>query len=198
MIRTSTLALTSLVAAALASCGTGGGAGTDATAGPTTTGLSQRLNQDQGFTRDTDGNWVPRSDKRSQYDGRRTANLNPRNTVNTGSYTPAEYKKTEWTRTRAARTHDYAGKTDGSRFQSSASAQGQSARQSGTRARTPGSYRTQGFGTNAAREGSARRHDRPTDAHTQTRREIYVEPEITDWREQRSLSIEQSRSLLAR
>lgn len=196
MIRTSTFALTALVAAALASCGTGTGGGDDPA--DATTGLSERLNQDHGYARDADGNWAPRSDKRSQYDSRRTANLSPRNTVNNRSYTPAEYKKTEWTRTRAARTHNYAGNTDGSRFQSTAAAQGQSARQSGTRARTPGAYRTRGFGTNAAREGSARRHDRPTDAHTQTRRETYVEPEITDWREQRSLSIEESRSLLAR
>jgi len=197
MIRHPAALLAALLAGLLASCGTGGDGTSDASSAAGLS-LSQRLSQDQGFARDSAGNWVPRSDKRSQYDTHSAANLNSRNRVNPGRYEPGEFRKSEWTRTTSNAPQGYQGDTDGSRFQSTAAAQGQSARQSGSRARTPGKYRTGTFDTGASREDGAARLDRPGDANTRSRRENYVEPEIIDWREQRKLSIGESRSLLAR
>ena len=190
-------ALSALAAGLLASCGTGGG-DTATTTSSTGMTMSQRLNQDQGFKRDADGNWVPRSDKRSQFESQGAANLQSRNTVNPRNYDPAEFRKTEWTRASSKKPKAYGGDTDGSRFQQTADAQGKTSRLSGTRARTPGRFGTNEFATNTSREDGARRLDRPADAHTENRRETFVEPEITDWRKQRDMSIEQSRSLLAR
>jgi hypothetical protein len=201
MIRLATATLSALLAGLLASCGIGGDVETEttsATGAATGMSMSERLNQDQGYTRDADGNWVPRSDKRSPFESRGAANLQSRNTVNPRKYEPAEFRKTEWTRATSNTPKEYRGDTDGSRFRSESDAQGKTARQSGTRARTSGRYRTGEFATHTSQEDGARRHDRPTDAHTENRRKTFVEPEITDWREQRDMSIEQSRSILAR
>jgi hypothetical protein len=160
--------------------------------------MSQRLNQEQGYVRDSEGNWIPRNNKRSQFENRSAAGVDRKNAFTNRRFGANEYKTAEWTRAQSAAPQGYKGNTDGSGFQTAVAAQGQAARQSGARARTPGNYQTNNFGTSSSRENSARRHDRPVDVQTDNRRDSFPEPEIIDWRQQRNLSIDQSRSILSR
>lgn len=179
----------------MSACGTGGG--TSDSSGSLAP-MSQRLNQEQGYTRDSEGNWNPRSDRRSQFDKRTASGTDQRNNMANRRFGANEYQAAEWTRTKSAPPEGYAGKTDGSGFQAAAAAQGQTARQSGSRARTPGNYATNHFGTDNSRENNARRHDRPSDDQTENRRNSFPHPEIIDWRQQREMSVDQSRSILSR
>lgn len=203
MIRLETSTLATLAACALlASCGTGSdGSGNNLAASESTNGvapLSQRLNEAHGYVQDANGKWVPRNNRRSQFENRTASGTNQRNTFEARRFNAAEYQPAEWTRTRSNTPQPYSGDTDGSTFQSTAAAQGRSFRESSTRARTPGAYETSGYRTGASRENSARRHDRPADARVENRRQSPIEPEIIDWRQQRDLAIDQTRSMLAR
>jgi len=190
--------LSVLMAGLFASCGAGGGGGETSGASAPLAPLSQRLNQEQGYVRDSEGNWLPRSDRRSQYDQRSASGVNQRKNFNTRRFGANQYQTAEWTRSQSAPPQSYSGDRDGSEFQTTAAAHGQSARQSGSRARIPGSYQTDNFGTGNSRENSARRHDRPSDDQTENRRDSFPPPEIIDWRQQRDISVDQSRSILSR
>ncbi len=187
----------------LAACGAGSdGEGRNLAASESGNGLaplSQRLNQEQGYVRDSSGQWVPRNNRRSQFENRTASGIDRHNNpFSDQRFGTREYRAAEWTRSASDTPREYDGDTDGSRFQTTAAAQGRAHRDASARARTPGEYRTSGFRTGASREDGARRHDRPEHAHTQYRRESFVEPEIIDWRQQRDLGIDQTRSMLAR
>jgi len=198
MTHLSSICLCTLTAGLLVSCGTGGGGGGSADAATGLAPMSQRLNQEQGYVRDSEGNWLPRSNKRSQFENRSATGTDRQNAFANRRFGANEYQTAEWTRAQSAAPQGYKGNTDGSGFQTAAAAQGQTARQSGARARTPGNYQTNNFGTSNSRENSARRHDRPVDAQTDNRRDTFPHPEIIDWRQQRDLSVDQSRSILSR
>jgi len=187
-----------LTAGLLASCGAGGGDGGTANSSTTLAPLSQRLNQEQGYVRDSEGNWLPRSDRRSQYEQRTASGVNQRKDFNTRRFGANQYQTAEWTRRQSAPPQAYTGETDGSGFQITAAAQDQTARQSGSRARIPDQYQTDNFGAGDSRENNARRHDRPSDDQTENRRDKFTPPEIIDWRQQRDMSVDQSRSMLSR
>lgn len=198
MTRLRLFSLCTLAAGILGSCGTGGGGdGTGAAqASATLAPLSQRLNEQQGYVSDAEGNWKPRNNRRSQFENLSASGMDRRNSYATRRYDATEYKTAEWTRARSSAPKGYTGDTDGSRFRSTAGVQGQTHRESSARVNTPGAYQTSGYGTSISREDGARRHDRPADAQTENRRGTYVMPEIIDWRQQRELSIDQSRSIL--
>jgi len=179
------------------SCGNSGG-GNTANQAPGIRTLNERLGQEQGFAQDTEGNWVARTNQRSQYESRSATGTNRRNSFESNRFDANRIERPEWSRAQSSRPQSFAGPTDGSAFQTTAAAQGAGAREAGSSARLPGRYATPSFGTSASRESDARRFDRPADADTERRRESFEEPSITGWREQRDLSINQSRSLLAR
>ncbi len=181
----------------LASCGNDGGnrgAEESASFAP----LSQRLNQEQGYAQDSQGNWIARSDRRSQFENRTASGMDRSNHNATRRVNKSQFQPAEWTQASSAAPKSYSGPTDGSGFRSTAAAQGQAARQSGAQAHTPGEYGTQDFRTGSSRENRGRRFARKTDAQTDNRRDSLPPPEIIDWREQRNLSLDQSRSMLSR
>jgi hypothetical protein len=198
MTRLPVICLIALAAGFLGSCGTSGSGEGAAESSANLAPLSQRLNQEQGYVRDSEGNWIPRSNKRSQFESISASGTDRRNNMANRRFKANEYQAAEWTRTKSAPPQGYVGDTDGSAFQTTAAAQGQAARQSGDRARIPGAYETGTFGTGSSRENQARRHDRPQDDQTENRRGKFTPPEIIDWRQQRDLSIDQSRSILSR
>jgi len=198
MMRLPSICLSALAAGAIASCGNGGGQGTSSTSAAGVAPLSQRLNQDQGYTRDADGNWIPRSDQRSEFDRRMANGVDGRSPFANRKFRANHYQAPEWTRPQSSAPQAYQGDTDGSRFRTTADAQGRKARQARERARIPGDVPTGTYATGSSREANARRFDRPQDTHTQNRRDLLDAPVITDWRQQRDLTIDQSRSILAR
>ena len=159
--------------------------------------LSQRLEENNGYTQDAAGNWVPRNDKRSSFESQ-GASPYFKGDYDKKTYQAGEYSKKSWWGNKDYGRKSYDGDTDGSRFQKNSRMQGQNARETGGSAAIPDDYQTGGFATSAAREAGAGKIAKPSDAETDIRRRVYKQPEIIDWREQRSLTLEQSKGILGR
>jgi Ni/Co efflux regulator RcnB len=161
--------------------------------------LSQRLDENNGYAQDESGNWAPRSDKRSPYESQGGSRyFDKKSNYNQKAYQAGEYAKKSWWGNKDYGRKAYAGETDGSRFQQGSKFQGRTAREAGGSADIPDAYQTGAYATSAAREAGAGNLDRPSDAETDIRRRVYKQPEIIDWREQRSLTLDQSKGLLGR
>ena len=159
--------------------------------------LSQRINENNGYKQDAEGNWLPQTNKRSSFENE------GRSAYFKGDYAKkqfqtTEYSKKSWWGNKDYGHKTYAGNTDGTRFQQSSRLDGQGAREAGKSAGTSDVFATNDYATSAAREAGTTRIDRPSDAETDIRRKAYQAPEIIDWRQQRSLSLEQSKGILGR
>ena len=154
--------------------------------------LSQRLEENNGYTQDAAGNWIPRNDKRSSFESQGASPyFNNKSNYDKKSYQAGEYSKKAWWGNKDYGRKSYAGDTDGSRFQQSSKLQGRSAREAGTGADIPDAYQTGDYATSAVREAGTGNLAKPSDAETDIRRRVFRQPEIIDWREQRSLTLEQ-------
>ena len=122
-----------LFVAALASCaGTDPEASTAAAEAPKS--MSERLNEGGGYKQNDDGSWVPKSDKRSEYDSQRESTFF-QGTVDKKEYKTGDYaKKSWWGGDNDYEKKSYAGNTDGSRFQTQANQSGQMSRSNGQKA----------------------------------------------------------------
>lgn len=191
--------LAPVIACCLAvSCAKDGGVGSSANGGSKP--LSQRLNESNGFAVDSEGNWVPRNDRRSSFESQGESPYFQGGNSNQGKeYRTGDYARKSWWGSKDYGRSSYQGDTDASRFRETSHLQGQSAGEAGTAARGGDeSYRTGGYRTGGARESSAHRLDKASDAETDVRRRVYQPPEIIEWSEQRKLSLEQSRGILGR
>lgn len=187
----------SLAACALVSCAKDVASRKDpATPAPRKT-LSQRLDENNGYTQDADGNWVPRNNKRSSFENQGQSPYF-QGSYDKKAYKTGEYRKKAWWGNKDYGRQAYAGNTDGSRFQKPSRLDGQGAREAGQDARIPRTYETDGFATGSAREAGQSSLAKPSDAETDVRRRVYQAPPVIDWREQRALSLEQSKGILGR
>lgn len=159
--------------------------------------LAQRLSESGGYTQDAEGNWVPRSDKRSSYDSQRDSPYF-KGKIEKEKYKTGEYAKKSWWGSKNYEAGEYSGNTDGSRFQTTARQQGQMARANGEKARLEGSFETNTLDRDSAREASRGSIDRPVNAYTESQRATYKAPSVIDWREQRGMSIDKSKGILGR
>jgi hypothetical protein len=157
--------------------------------------LSQRLNQKNGYKQDTQGNWVPQNDQRSSFESKGKSPYFQGEYARK-SYQTTDYAKKSWWGNKDYGRKPYAGDTDGSRFQKKSRFSQQGAPESDTAADLPGAYQTGTYATGAARETGRDGISKPSDTETDIRRRVYQSPEIIDWREQRSLSLEQSKGIL--
>jgi hypothetical protein len=160
-------------------------------------GLQERLSDGGGVKQDASGQWVPKSDRRSSYDSQRDSAYF-KGKVEKEQYKTGEYAKKSWWGNKGFETSGYQGDTDGSRFRTKAIQDGMTARDGGKEAREGGSYKTNTLEQETARESGVSPVDRPVDAAVESQRGLYKAPSIIDWREQRSMSMEQSRGLLGR
>lgn len=180
----------------LAACSTGGD--TQSSPGGATT-MSQRLNDKSGYTQDSEGNWKATGGRRSSFESNReSAYFKEGFQGQQKRYKTGDYAKKSWWGNKEYGRQAYQGKTDGSRFQKDSALAAKNARETGGSARLPGEYRTEGYSTGVARETSGKRLDKPSDAETDVRRRVFTPPSEIDWREQRSMTIGQSKSLLGR
>jgi hypothetical protein len=159
--------------------------------------FSQRLNDSNGYKQDPSGNWVPKSDKRSSFE---SVGASPyfKGNAKKKEFNTEEYRKKSWWGSRDFKMQAYQGNTDGSRFQTTARQQGAAARENRSAADLPGAYATDRFATGAAREAGVDGVSRMEDAETEARRRVYQAPEVLNWREQRPITREQTKSLLGR
>lgn len=188
---------TAIAAALLAACAPDPAADPSRPAAPQRTTLSQRLQENQGFTQDATGNWVPTNDKRSPFESK-GASPYFKGKFEGKTYKTGEYERKSWWGAKNYERKSYAGDTDGSRFQTASELSGRTARESSSDAGMNTRYTTGTYATGAAREAAGKAISKPGDAETAARRRVYEAPEIIDWREQRNLSIEQTRGLLGR
>jgi len=161
-------------------------------------GLSQRLSENNGYKVDSEGNWAPRNNKRSSFESQGASPYFKGEYGKKEAFKTEEYTKKSWWGNKDYNRQSYAGNTDGSQFQKSSGLAGKGARESGGSADLPDSYQTGNFATSSAREASEGGLAKPSDAETDIRRRVFQQPDVIDWREQRSLSLEQSKGILGR
>jgi hypothetical protein len=159
--------------------------------------LSQRLGENNGYQKDSDGNWGPKSDKRSSFESQ-GASAYFSGEYKGKAYDVGEYKKKSWTGSREYSRQNYTGNTDGSRFQQSSRLQGQTAPDTQSQARIPDPYQTSSHATSTANENGGQRINRKSDAQTEISRQSYQQPEIIDWSQRRDITLDQSRGILGR
>ncbi|MGJ8644301.1 MAG: hypothetical protein ACSHX9_12905 [Luteolibacter sp.] len=154
------------------------------------------MSQDGGYKQDADGNWVPNSDKRSSFDNKRDSPF--RGKVNKETYKTGDYAKKSWWGGKQYKSNEYKGNTDGSRFMKDAMQDGQAARGNGQGARESGAFETNTLTNRSARESNTSSVTRDSSAYVESARGSYVAPSIIDWKAQRNMSRDQSRSILGR
>lgn len=162
-------------------------------------GLQERLSESAGYKQNEKGEWVPKSDKRSSYDSQRDTpyfkdKINTSERYKTGDYA----KKSWWGGKEYGGNKSYEGNTDGSRFRKAARQDGQTARYDGQAARGSDPYKTNTLPRETAYESRNPSIDRPTNALIESQRKTYKAPSVIDWKEQRSMNLDQSRSILGR
>jgi hypothetical protein len=159
--------------------------------------MSERLSESNGYKQDADGNWVPQNDKRSSFESQGQSAYF-QGDYGKKTYKAGDFSKKSWWGGKNYGSQQYAGNTDASRFQTDSSLAGKNAGESGSAAKLPSTYQTGQYATSNARETGRDKLAKPSDAETDARRKVYQAPEVIDWREQRSLSLEQSKGILGR
>jgi hypothetical protein len=161
--------------------------------------LSQRLSESNGYQQDSNGNWGPKNDKRSSFESQSDSHNFKSEYKGDKTYKAGEYSKKSWWGNKDYGRQSYAGETDGSRFQTKSRLDGQNAREStGDTAKISGPYQTGNYATSAARETGKNRLAKPSDADTNSRSRVYQQPEIIDWKQQRAITLDQSKGILGR
>ncbi len=185
-----------LPAILLAACAAdSGNKKTSSSSGTALKPLSQRIEEKNGYKKDAEGNWVPMNDKRSSFESK-GQDPNFTKDYKKTEYKTGDYAKKSWWGNKDYDSKQYAGNTDGNRFQKSSDLQGKGARESGNAAKIPDSYKTDTYATSAAREANSNPIAKPSNDGIENRRNGFPQPEIVDWKEQRSLSVDQSKGIL--
>jgi hypothetical protein len=159
--------------------------------------MSERISEKNGYVQDAEGNWKPQTDRRSPYENK-GATYDSKKSFQKKDYKAGDYAKKSWWGNKEYGRQNYTGNTDGSRFQKSSALQGQNAREADDKARIPGAYKTDDYATSAAREAGNKPIDKPSNAIVESRQKVFQTPEIIDWKEQRKLSLDQSKGMLGR
>lgn len=182
----------------LGSCASDSGSSSAATSAPAKKSLTDRLSGETGYGTNSEGQWVAKSEKRSSFERGNRDSAYFKGDYSKKGYETKKFAKQSWWGDTKYESKSYQGDTDGSRFQTNSRLQGQGAREAGNSARLPGEYRTGDYATNSAREAGSSRLSKPSDAETDVRRRVYTPPAVIDWREQRNMSIGETKSLLGR
>lgn len=157
--------------------------------------LSERMNEKNGYTQDSNGNWTPQNNRRSPYEAKGETQ-DAKKDFKKQAYKTGDYAKKSWWGNKEYDRQSYAGKTDGSRFEKTSALQDKGAREANTTAKIPDNYPTGDYATGPARETKSKPIAKPSNALIDKRKKVFQQPEIIDWREQRTLSLDQSKGIL--
>lgn len=160
-------------------------------------GFSQRLNQTQGYVRDKDGNWVPKSDKRSSFE---TQGDSPyfKDSLGTKTFDTTHYNKQQWSGKPTVSHKEFDTSTNRDFTSPDSGLGNQTALIPSESTLSQNNYKTGNVDTTAASENSGKRISKPSDAETDARRRVFQQPEIIDYQELRKFSVEDSRKMLGR
>lgn len=159
--------------------------------------MSERLSESGGYKQDADGNWVPKSDKRSSFESQGESPYFK------GDYAKKEYKtgdyaKKSWWGSKEYGSKEYAGNTDATRFQTAAKQNGMMSRMNGENAKVAGPYSTNTLDRKGARESGSSEISRPSNENVEARRKVFNAPSVIDYSAQRQMSMERSKGILGR
>ena len=157
--------------------------------------LSERINERNGYKQDADGNWKPQVDKRSEYESK-SDNQNYKKDYAKQAYKSGDYVKKSWWGNKSYSHQSYSSQSEGDGFQKTSNLQTRNARETGANASIPNAYQTGSYGTGSAHESAATAVKSGASSSIEDRQRVYQQPEIIDWKEQRGLSMEQSKGLL--
>ena len=179
--------------ALLASCS---GPGTPDQSHMASEGLSDRLNRSYGYEVDDKGNWLPKNDKRSQYEGRGGSGYFS-GAVSKKSFGTNQLNKGSWMGGSEVQRPSHHLSGTGSNFGGSNRFSSQQASLN-RNLQTPTHIAGNHLPDRRANETHGQRADKPSDAETDVRRRVFNEPDIIDYRQQREMSIQESKQLLGR
>jgi hypothetical protein len=157
-----------------------------------------QTSKDNGFTQDANGNLVPKSNKRSHYERMGQDPNFQKSAVQKKEYKAGDFSKKSFWGNKEYDRKSFAGNTDGSRFSKASSLGNKDAREAATTSNLKSDYLTNSYSTGSAREAGRKDLAKPENDGIENRRDSFVQPSILGWQEQRSLSRQQSRSILGR
>ncbi len=160
--------------------------------------MEQRFNSKEkiGYFKDSEGNWKANSNKRSSFESKGESSLAKRE-YNAKQYNAGEVQKKSWWGNRDYDKKVYQGNTDANRFLTKSAYGDQSANEGTQISRNAGRrYETESIARKSASEESGSRLQHSSDAETDIRRRVFSEPSVIDWKAQRSMDVNQTRSLL--
>jgi hypothetical protein len=164
---------------------------------PARKSLLSRVTEDSGYKQDSQGNWVAKDNRRSPYESKGQSPYFQKD-FKKQEYKAGDYAKKSWWGNKEIDRQSYAGNTKASAYQKTSALQGKSPREAQNVINTPGSYDTNSYGTSSARETATAGIGKPSNDRIENQRESFDPPEIINWRQQRSLSVDQSRGILGR
>ena len=168
---------------------------TSTAAAPAHKSMSERMNENNSYEQDAEGNWKPRNDKRSSFESQGESAYFKKD-FQKKEYQTGDYARRSWWGNKTYDRQAYAGKTDGSHFQTASNLKDKGAREAATQGDFQQSYNTGSYGTGDAREAGAKPIAKGSNDGIENRRKVYAQPEIVDWREQRSMTMDQSKGIL--
>ncbi|MBU6326096.1 MAG: hypothetical protein KGQ89_00575 [Verrucomicrobia bacterium] len=152
----------------------------------------------EGYFQDSEGNWKINNNKRSSFETAGETSMAKRE-YHAGTYNAGSVQKKSWWGDTTHEKPSYQGNTDANRFLTRAADVGKSARESGSTSLFSGkSVEKKQLDHRSANEQSGKLLSKPSDAATDNRRDVFPEPEITDWRQQRAMDIKDTKSILGR
>lgn len=167
----------------------------DSTSEPHKT-FSQRIDEGNGYKQDAEGNWKPKTDKRSSFENQGES-ADFKGNVDKKNYKTGDLSTKSWWGNKDYGGKQYAGNTNARGIRKSSNLGDKGAPETGKSSGMGNeSYQTGDYATGSAREAGTGNITKTTDDVTNRRRNAYPPPEIIDWREQRSLSLEQSKGFL--
>jgi len=180
------------------SCASNSGGGNAASnsaaaSAPVHKSLNQRLSENNGYKVDANGAWVPKSDQRSSFESKGQSPYFQGNN-NAKQYQTGEYGKKAWWGNKDYGKQSYGGSTDGGRFQNTSAYSKSKANENGSSASVAGPYQTHTYALNAARETGVSKVTKKSDTASDVKE--YPMPDVIDWKQQRSLSLDQSKGIL--
>lgn len=162
------------------------------------TDLESRYAESSGFKTDADGNLISsKSDKRSSFERQRETPYF-KGSIEKKEYKTGDYEKKSWWGKKTYDVGEYEGDTDGSRFKTPAKSYGKGELYADKRVDKGDPYKTQTLEYQRAVESNEDDIKKPRNDYAESRRRSYVQPSVIDWKEQRKMSMEQSRSILGR
>ena len=170
-----------------------------ATTAPPRKNMMERMNENNGYKQNAEGEWSAQSGKRSEFESKGESTYFQKD-FKKQEYKTGDYARKSWWGGKEYDRKSFAGNTDGSRFAKNSDLGSKGAREAGATMDTPGSYETGSYDTSTARETNTGGIARPSNAQDRVsqKQKQFTQPRIVDWREQRSLSIGESKGILGR